>query len=94
MSGRQSNILIYATSNRRHLIKESFSDRENDVNRSDTMQENLSLSDRFGLSVTFLNPDKTEYQDIVAKIAADRGLRVDMDALVEEADQWARRRLC
>ena len=92
LSGRQSNILIYATSNRRHLIKESFSDRENDVNRSDTMQENLSLSDRFGLSVTFLNPDKTEYQDIVAKIAADRGLRVDMDALVEEADQWARRR--
>ncbi|MGN1201810.1 MAG: ATP-binding protein, partial [Eubacterium sp.] len=46
LSGRQSNILIYATSNRRHLIKENFSDRDNDVNRGDTMQEQLSLSDR------------------------------------------------
>ncbi len=92
LSGRQSNTLIYATSNRRHLIKENFSDRDNDVNRSDTLQEEMSLSDRFGLSITFMNPDKKEYQSIVAKIARDKGLNVDMDALVEEADQWARRR--
>lgn len=92
LSGRQSNALIYATSNRRHLIKENFSDRENDVNRSDTLQEELSLSDRFGLSITFMNPDKKEYQDITEKIALDRGLNVDMDILVEKAEQWARRR--
>lgn len=92
LSGRQSNTLIYATSNRRHLIKENFSDRDNDVNRSDTLQEEMSLSDRFGLSITFMNPDKKEYQSIVAKIAQDKGLNVDMDTLVEEADQWARRR--
>lgn len=92
LSGRQSNILIYATSNRRHLIKENFSDRENDVNRGDTMQEQLSLSDRFGLTITFLNPNKFEYQDIVRKIAADRGLDVDEEHLVFKAEQWATRR--
>lgn len=92
LSGRQSNILIYATSNRRHLIKENFSDRENDVNRGDTMQEQLSLSDRFGLTITFLNPNKFEYQDIVKKIAIDRGLDVDLDQLCFKAEQWATRR--
>lgn len=92
LSGRQSNTLIYATSNRRHLIKENFSDRENDVNRSDTLQEELSLSDRFGLSITFMNPDKADFQDIVDKIANDRGLTSDREKLLEAAEQWARRR--
>lgn len=93
LSGRQSNILIYATSNRRHLIKESFSDRENDVNRNDIMQEQLSLSDRFGLTITFLNPNKQEYLDIVKKIAQDRGLtELDEAHLCFMADQWATRR--
>lgn len=92
LSGRQENTLIYATSNRRHLIKENFSDRENDVNRSDTLQEELSLSDRFGLSITFINPDKKEYEDIVAKIATDRNINADTEALCEKAEQWARRR--
>ncbi len=92
LSGRQDNTLIYATSNRRHLIKENFSDRENDVNRSDTLQEELSLSDRFGLSITFINPGKKEYEDIVAKIAADRNIGADVENLCEKAEQWARRR--
>lgn len=92
ISGRQGNTLIYATSNRRHLIKENFSDRENDVNRTDTLQEELSLSDRFGLSITFMNPDKADYLDIVEKIACDRGLDVDTERLLEASDQWARRR--
>lgn len=92
LSMKQSNTLIYATSNRRHLIKENFSDRENDVNRSDTLQEELSLSDRFGLSITFINPDKKEYQDIALKIAKDRGLEVDEDRFIAQAEQWAIRR--
>lgn len=92
LSGRQSNTLIYATSNRRHLIKENFSDRDNDVNRSDTLQEELSLSDRFGLSVTFINPDKADFADIVAKIADDRGLLSDKKRLTDAAEVWARRR--
>ncbi len=95
LSGKQPNTIIYATSNRRHLIKENFSDRENDVNRGDTMQEQLSLSDRFGLTITFLNPDKKEYLDIVEKLACDRHFAdhgVDMDKLLFKADQWATRR--
>lgn len=92
LSGRKHNTIIYATSNRRHLIKESFSDRENDINRNDIMQEQLSLSDRFGLSITFINPDKKGYLDIVEKIAADRKLDVDKDRLFSVAEQWATRR--
>ena len=95
LSGKQPNTIIYATSNRRHLIKENFSDRENDVNKGDTMQEQLSLSDRFGLTITFLNPDKKEYLDIVEKLACDRHFEehgVDVDKLLFKADQWATRR--
>lgn len=92
LSGKQSNTLIYATSNRRHLIKENFSDRDNDVHRSDTLQEELSLSDRFGLSITFINPINTaEYFDIVEKIAADRDIVVD-DVFLRKADAWAIKR--
>lgn len=92
LSGKKHNTLIYATSNRRHLIKENFSDRENDINRNDVMQEQLSLSDRFGLSITFVNPDKKDYLDIVDKIADDRGLKVDSDKLHLVAEQWASRK--
>ncbi len=92
LSGKQANTLIYATSNRRHLIKESFSDRQNEMNLNDIMQEQLSLSDRFGLSITFINPNKFEYLDIVKKIAADRKIHVDEDKLCFKAEQWATRR--
>lgn len=92
LSGRQANTLIYATSNRRHLIKENYADRQNDIHLNDTMQEELSLSERFGLSVYFPNPDKAEYLDITAKIAADRGLTADTDRLLAAAENWARRR--
>ena len=92
LSACQPNTLIYATSNRRHLIKENFSDREDDVNKNDTRQEQLSLSDRFGLTITFINPDKKDYLNIVEKIAADRGLQVDAQRLDAAAEQWAVRR--
>lgn len=92
LSGRKHNTIIYATSNRRHLIKESFSDRENDINRNDIMQEQLSLSDRFGLSITFINPDKKDYLDIVDKIAKDRQLEVNSERLHLVAEQWASRK--
>ena len=89
LSGKRANTLIYATSNRRHLIKESFSDRENDINKNDIMQEQLSLSDRFGLSITFVNPSKNDYLDIVAKLAEDRNIDVDKEKLFLVAEQWA-----
>ncbi len=89
LSGKKANTLIYATSNRRHLIKESFSDRENDINKNDIMQEQLSLSDRFGLSITFINPNKNDYLEIVSKLAEDRGINVDREKLFLVAEQWA-----
>ena len=90
VSATQRNTLIYATSNRRHLIKESFSSREtDDLHRGDTMQETLSLSDRFGLSVTFINPDKNKYFEILDKIAQDRKLDVDFEKLHRGAERFA-----
>ena len=56
------------------------------------MQEELSLSDRFGLSVYFMNPDKDDFLDILRKIAEDRGLKTDTETLEREAELWARRR--
>lgn len=92
LSGKQENTLIYATSNRRHLIKENFSDRQDEMNANDIMQEQLSLSDRFGLTVTFLNPDKKNYLDIVEKICNDRNIQADKDKLFDRAEKWAIKR--
>ncbi|MBE6741586.1 MAG: ATP-binding protein [Ruminococcaceae bacterium] len=92
LSKREENAVIYATSNRRHLVKENFTDRENDVHMSDTIQEELSLSDRFGLAINFMNPDKNDYLDIVLKIAQDRSFSFDEEDLLSGAEQWARRR--
>lgn len=74
------NVLIYATSNRRHLIKENWKDREGgDVHANDNMQEMLSLSERFGISLVFSAPNQREYLDIVAKLLADRGIEINAD---------------
>ena len=82
--------MIYATSNRRHLVRECFSDRDGDeIHRGDTIQESLSLSDRFGLSVNFSVPDKTRYLDIVHALAEERGLEVSGSQLDTGAEQWA-----
>ena len=87
MSAKSSNVVIYATSNRRHLVKESFSDRDgDDVHRNDTMQEIISLSERFGIQITFQKPDKQTYLDIVHHLAAERGVSCDpreLDVLAE-----------
>lgn len=92
LSGKQANTLIYATSNRRHLIKENFSDRQNEMNKNDIIQEQLSLSDRFGLTITFMNPDKKNYLEIIEKICDDRKLDVDKEHLFAQAETWALRR--
>jgi predicted AAA+ superfamily ATPase len=93
---RPSNVLIYATSNRRHLIKEKFSDRagfqsgsiDDEIRTADTVQEKLSLSDRFGMTIVFSSPDKSGYLKIVEGIAAKRGLKLDKDFLHREALKW------
>jgi len=90
LSARPDNVLIYATSNRRHLVRETFSDRDGDeLHHSDTMQEVLSLSDRFGITITFINPDRQGYFDIVNKLANDRGLMIDRTELAERAERFA-----
>lgn len=96
LESRPSNVLIYATSNRKHLIKEKFSDRaglvsgnaDDEVRAADTMQEKLSLSDRFGMTVIFSSPDKRRYLEIVEGIIKGRGLEIDKDLLHREALKW------
>ena len=90
LSARGANVVIYATSNRRHLVKERFSDREgDDVHCSDTLQELKSLSDRFGIQVTFQRPDKATYLHITEQLARDRGLSVPTETLFAEAERAA-----
>lgn len=91
--GKPSNVLFYATSNRRHLIQEKWADRasgsdEAEIHTSDTMNEKLSLADRFGITITYPKPTPREYVDIVMGIAKRSGLEVDKDTLKSEALKW------
>lgn len=88
VSGKTANTMIVATSNRRHIVKENFSDRENSVHFNDSMQEQLSLSDRFGITVMFSSTDKAQYLEIVKSLAADLGLEADAE-LEALAERWA-----
>ena len=87
VTARPSNVVIYATSNRRHIIKETFSDREgDDVHRNDTMQELVSLSERFGIHVTFSKPNKSTFLHIVHHLAERKGIDIptyELDILAE-----------
>ena len=91
---RPENVLIYATSNRRHLIRELWSDRTDmehnqDVHHSDTMQEKLSLADRFGITIGYFAPNQNEYFDIVSGIAGEYPeLKLDEKELHNEARKW------
>ena len=90
VSAKSRNVVIYATANRRHLVKESFSDRDgDDIHRNDTMQEIISLSERFGIQITFQKPDKQTYLDIVHHLAQDRGLEMDQAQLDAQAERFA-----
>ena len=90
VSAKSQNVVIYATSNRRHIVKEKFSDREgDDVHRNDTMQEMVSLSERFGIHVTFNRPDKQTYLDIVRHLAAEAGIDMAQNELDMLAEQYA-----
>ena len=89
------NVRVYATSNRRNLIRERFSERDesgvgDDVHARDTMQEKLSLSARFGLRVTFPTPDQGQYLEIVAGLARRRGIEMPDEELKERAILWDR----
>ena len=89
---KPDNILIYATSNRRHLVRESFSDkndlRDDDIHSSDTVQEKLSLVYRFGVTIYFGAPDKKEFQNIVTTLARKHGIELPTEELLLKANQW------
>jgi hypothetical protein len=90
VSSTASNLCIYATSNRRHLVRETFSARQGDeIHFKDTMQELLSLSDRFGLTVTYQKPDKKIYLDVVEKLAKQYNLETPIDVLCQKAEAYA-----
>ncbi len=92
-SAKSENAVIYATSNRRHIIKESFQDREgSDIHRNDTIQETLSLSERFGLTVLFSKPDKKLYLEIIHELADRNNIKYDKEKLDIDAEAFALRR--
>lgn len=90
LSARPENILIYATTNRRKIIRETVADRE--INGADAIDESLSLADRFGLTVTFTKPNREVYLDIAAKLAADRGISLPEEELIAAAERFALKR--
>ena len=89
VSARTKNVVIYATSNRRHIVNERFSDRGDDeIHRSETIQEQISLSQRFGLAVSFMRPDRAQYLLIVRELALQYGVN-DLEALDLQAERYA-----
>ena len=90
---RPDNILIYATSNRRHLIRETWNDRNDmehseDMHRSDTIEEKLSLANRFGVTINYSKPSQKEYFHIVEELAKKSGLDIPTEELKAEANKW------
>ena len=88
---KPDNVLIYATSNRRHLIRETFKDKEDrdeELHTNDTVQEKLSLVARFGVTIYFGRPQKREFQKIVCQLAKRNNLNLTEEELLAEANKW------
>lgn len=88
---KPNNVLVYATSNRQHLIRENYEDKEGrreDMHASDTVQEKLSLVYRFGVTIFFCGPDKKQFHEIVKGLAARYGVMMEEETLLAEADKW------
>jgi predicted AAA+ superfamily ATPase len=91
VEARPNNVLIYVTSNRRHLIKENWSDRSDnpdEIHRFDTVNEKVSLSDRFGITLSYMAPNQIEYLTIVEEIAKKHNLAIAPEELKAEALKW------
>jgi hypothetical protein len=84
------NTVIYATSNRRHIVKETFTAREgNEIHKEDTIDEIMSLSDRFGLMITFQMPTREHFLDITMQIAEERGIQAPCEEIAEGVERYA-----
>ncbi len=94
-SAKAPNAVIYATSNRRHIVRETFEDRAgSDIHRNDTVQEQLSLSARFGLTVRFEKPNKALYLEMIRELAKKKGIVSDLSDLEMQAEAFALSRGC
>ncbi|MBP3936117.1 MAG: ATP-binding protein [Clostridia bacterium] len=84
LATRPQNVLIYATSNRRHLVRERFDDREgNEVHAADTVQESVSLSDRFGITLTYIHPDQRRFTEMIRLMAEDMDIHLTDDRIYD-----------
>ncbi len=92
LENKPENVLIYATSNRRHLIKEKFTDKndyDDELHSSDTVQEKISLATRFGVQIYYGVPPKKEFDNIVLELAKKRNIKVSEEELLAEANKWS-----
>jgi predicted AAA+ superfamily ATPase len=90
---RPENVLIYATSNRRHLVRETWKDHDDmehngDIHRSDTIEEKTSLAARFGLSINYNAPSPKQYHEIVKALAERNGIDIEEEELKKIANSW------
>lgn len=90
VESRPDNVLFYATSNRRHLVREKWQDREAEVHENDILNEKLSLSERFGLTLMYNNPSQAEYLKIVKELAAAEALEIEEEKLKSKALKWSK----
>lgn len=91
LSKKPNNVLIYATSNRRHLVREKWQDKEDrdqDLHTNDTVQEKLSLVNRFGVTICYSRPDKKEFQNIVSVLADRYDVKMSKEELMLKANAW------
>ncbi len=91
LSKKPNNVLIYATSNRRHLVREKWSDKEDrreDLHTSDTVEEKLSLVNRFGVTICYVSPNKKEFEHIVSVLADKHKVKMSKEKLYQEANKW------
>ncbi|MFW6280837.1 MAG: ATP-binding protein [Halanaerobium sp.] len=86
---KPDNVLFYATSNRRHLVREKWQDRESEVHKNDILNEKLSLAERFGLTLMYNTPAQEEYLKIVREIAEQENIKMDKNSLEEKALKWS-----
>jgi hypothetical protein len=90
IESRPENVLFYATSNRRHLVREKWQDRESEVHENDILNEKLSLSERFGLTLMFRNPAQADYLKIVKELAVQENINLKEAELKKRALQWSK----
>ena len=90
IESKPDNVVFYATSNRRHLVREKWQDRQSEVHKNDILNEKLSLAERFGLTLMYNTPDQEKYLKIVREIAEQEGINIDKIELEDKALKWSK----